>query len=309
MLGVGINRHQTLSGGWKSDGSLASIDKQRYNTLLMGLNLLRHWRRKRLMTEPLDPDWLAIIERNVPYYRRLKPDMRRRLQGLVQIFLDEKSFEGCGGIEISDQIRLTVAAHACILLLGRDAELFPKLRSVLVYPGSYVAPLSKRGPGGVVTEGMQARSGESWSLGNVVLSWSDVLLCCSPNRTGRNVVLHEFAHQLDSESGSNEGAPVLPHPDMYADWASVLGREYQALIDAAEEGKPTLLDQYGATSPAEFFAVATECFFEKSVEMSLLHPELYDQLRLFYQQDPAICTVMTAEPSAEHGEKRTRDSQ
>ncbi len=254
----------------------------------MGLNLFRYWRRKRLMTEQLDTDRLAIIERNVPYYHRLEPDMRRRLQGLVQVFLDEKSFEGCGGIEISDEIRLTVAAHACILLLGRDAGLFPKLRTILVYPDNYVAPVSDRGPGGVVTEGIQARSGESWSFGNVVLSWRDVLLCSSPNRTGRNVVLHEFAHQLDSESGSNEGAPVLPRPEMYADWARVLGREYQSLIAAAEWGLPTLLDPYGATSPAEFFAVATECFFEKPVEMSLMHPELYDQLRLFYRQDPAV---------------------
>ncbi len=254
----------------------------------MGLNLFRHWRRKRLMTEPLEPGWLAIIERNVPYYHRLGLDMRRRMQGLVQVFLDEKLFEGCGGIEISDEIRVTVAAHACILLLGRDAELYPKLRSVLLYPGTYVAPLSRRGPGGVVTEGVQARSGESWSHGNVVLSWGDVLLCASPNPTGRNVVLHEFAHQLDSESGSNEGAPVLPHQDMYANWARVLGKEYQLLIDAIEQGKPTLLDQYGATSPAEFFAVATECFFEKPVEMSASHPELYEQLKLFYMQDPAF---------------------
>ncbi len=252
----------------------------------MGLKLFRHWRRKRLMREPLPPERLAIIERNVPYYHRLEPDMRLRLQGLTQIFLDEKSFEGCGGIEISDEMRLIVAAHACILLLGRDADLFPKLRSILVYPGSYVAPMSHRGPDGVVTEGMQPRSGESWSHGNVVLSWSDVLLCSMPSRTGRNVVLHEFAHQLDSESGSNQGAPVLPRPDMYAEWAGVLGREYRSLIDAIEEGKPTLIDAYGATSPAEFFAVATECFFARPVEMSTMHPELYGQLMLYYQQDP-----------------------
>jgi MtfA peptidase len=254
----------------------------------MGLNLFRPWRRKRLMAEPLDPDWLAIIERNVPYYRCLGLDMRRRMHGLVQVFLDEKSFEGCGGIEISDEIRVTVAAHACILLLGLDVEQYPKLRSVLLYPGTYVAPLSRRGPGGVITEGIQVRSGESWSQGNVVLSWGDVLQCASPNRTGRNVVLHEFAHQLDSESGSNEGAPLLPHQDMYANWARVLGSEYQLLIDAAERGEPTLLDPYGATSPAEFFAVATECFFEKPVEMLAIHPELYEQLKQFYRQDPAL---------------------
>ncbi len=239
------------------------------------------------MAEPPDPGWLSIIERNVPYYHRLGLDMRQRLHGLVQVFLDEKLFEGCGGIEISVEIKVTVAAHACILLLGRDADVYPKLRSVLMYPGTYMAPLSRRGPGGIVAEGMQVRSGESWSHGNVVLSWGDVLLCASPNLTGRNVVLHEFAHQLDSESGSNEGAPLLPHPDMYVDWARVLGQEYQLLIDAAEQGKPTLLDQYGATSPAEFFAVSTECFFEKPVEMSVIYPDLYEQLKLFYGQDPA----------------------
>jgi MtfA peptidase len=248
----------------------------------------KDWRRKRLMAEQFDPGWLVIIERNVPYYHRLRLDMRQRMQGLVQVFLDEKSFEGCGGIEISDEIRVTVAAHACILLLGLDAELYPKLRSVLLYPGTYVAPFSRRGPGGIVTEGLQARAGESWSHGNVVLAWGDVLRCASPNPTGRNVVLHEFAHQLDSESGANEGAPVLPHKDMYANWARVLGKEYQLLIDAAEQGKPTLLDQYGATSPAEFFAVATECFFEQPVEMSVIHPELYEQLKLYYRQDPAF---------------------
>jgi hypothetical protein len=214
-------------------------------------------------------------------------EQQRQLDGLVQIFLDEKRFEGCGGIIITDEIRVTIAAHACILLLGRNAPFYPKLRSILVYPGSYIAPLSRRGPDGTVTEGFQPRSGESWSHGNVVLSWEDVLLCASGERTGRNVVLHEFAHQLDSESGSDEGTPVLPDPAMYADWARVLGREYRALIDAAQQDSPTLLDKYGATSPAEFFAVATECFFEKPAEMAALHPDLYRQLQLFYQQDPA----------------------
>jgi hypothetical protein len=251
----------------------------------MRLRLFTTLRRKRLMAQPLRHDWLATIKRNVPYYRLLPPEMQSELQGLIQVFLDEKMFEGCGGIEISNEIRVTIAAHACILLLGRRTDVYPKLRSILVYPHSYVAPLSRRGPDGTITEGIQSRLGESWSRGNVVVSWDDVLHC--DEGTARNVVLHEFAHQLDSESGSDEGAPVLPEPSMYADWARVLEKEYEELTHAAEQGTPTLLDPYGATSPAEFFAVATECFFERPVEMAVLHPELYSQLKLFYKQDPA----------------------
>ncbi len=237
------------------------------------------------MARPLSTEWLAAIERNVPYYHMLSPAVQGELRGLVQVFLDEKTFEGCGGVEITDEIRVTIAAYACILLLGRRTDIYPKLRSILVYPQSYVAPLLRKEPDGTVTEGMQPRLGESWSSGNVVLSWDDILR--RDRNTRRNVVLHEFAHQLDSESGSDEGAPLLSHPSMYADWARVLGREYQELIHAAEQGRPTLLDPYGATSPAEFFAVATECFFEAPIELETLHPELYGELRLFYKQDPA----------------------
>ena len=242
-------------------------------------------RRKRLMARPLKTEWLALMERNVLYYRLLSPEMQGELRGLVQVFLDEKTFEGCGGVEINDEIRVTIAAYACILLLGRRTDIYPKLRSILVYPKSYVAPLLRQEPDGTVTEGLQPRLGESWSRGNVVISWDDVLR--RDRGASRNVVLHEFAHQLDSESGSDEGAPLLPDPSMYADWARVLGKEYQELIHAAEQGRPTLLDPYGATSPAEFFAVATECFFETPIEMETLHPELYGQLSLFYRQDPA----------------------
>jgi Mlc titration factor MtfA (ptsG expression regulator) len=251
----------------------------------MRLPIFRTLRRKRLVSRPFRSDWLAIIERNVPYYRRLPAETQNELRGLVQIFLDEKRFEGCGGIEIIDEIRLTIAAQACILLLGRHTDVYPKLRSILVYPHSYIAPLSRREPDGTITEGMQPRLGESWSHGNIVLSWDDVLH--RDGRNGRNVVLHEFAHQLDSESGSDEGAPLLPKPSMYSDWARVLQKEFNALTRSVSQGAPTLLDPYGATSPPEFFAVATECFFERPVEMAAQHPELYNQLRLFYLQDPA----------------------
>ena len=239
------------------------------------------------MTNPIPPDWDAILKKRVHYFSLLSPEKREELRGLVQVFLDEKEFEGCGGLQITDEMRVTIAGYACVLLLGGQSDMYPKLRTVLVYPRAYVAPLSRRGPGGTVTEGLQGRSGESWSFGNIVLSWRDILRDSENYGEGRNVVFHEFAHQLDFESGSAEGAPILPRGANYADWARVLGAEFETLIDSLEIGKPSLLDKYGASNPAEFFAVATEAFFLKSSELQSRHPELYSQLSLYYRQDPA----------------------
>jgi Mlc titration factor MtfA (ptsG expression regulator) len=247
----------------------------------------RKKRRKRLMQQSLPTEWLKIVERNVPYYSYLPKDARSELQGLILIFLEEKEFEGCNGLKITDEIRLTIAAQACILLLGRKTDIYPTLRSILVYPHGYVAPTSYRQPDGTVVEGMQPRLGESWSRGNVVLSWDDVLQGASDIHDGHNLVFHEFAHQLDNESGAAEGAPELPRRSMYIAWARVLGREYEALISSIERNRPTLLNHYGTTNPAEFFAVATEYFFEKPIELKRLHPELYETLQSFFQQDPA----------------------
>ena len=248
----------------------------------------KKWHRQRLLKKPLPPAWLAVMERNVPYYRLLPGKQQRELQGLTQVFLAEKRFEGCGGLELTDEIRVTVAAQGCILLLGRETDIYPKLRSVLVYPGAYVANVTAPQPDGTVVEGWQGRLGESWMQGYVVLSWNDVLRGAADIHDGRNVVYHEFAHQLDNESGAPEGAPLLLESSMYTDWARVFGAEYRALCDSVERGQPALLDAYGAVSPAEFFAVATEFFFERPVEVRAQHPELYDQLKLYYQQDPAL---------------------
>jgi Mlc titration factor MtfA (ptsG expression regulator) len=244
-------------------------------------------RRERLMKTALPPALLAIVERNVPYYRALPPEDREELRGLIQIFLAEKKFEGCDGLEITDEIRLTIAAQACILLLHRKTDFYPLLQSILVYPHAFVAPLKKSGPGGIVTEDLEELEGESWNTGALILSWDDVLKDVADMHDGYNVVFHEFAHQLDDESGIADGAPPLPKRSMYADWARVLGAEYDALVEAAERHRPTLLDEYGAESPAEFFAVATETFFELGGELKAAHPELYEQLSLFYAQDPA----------------------
>jgi Mlc titration factor MtfA (ptsG expression regulator) len=260
--------------------------------LMLGL---RARRRRHLMENPIPPEWDALIVQRVPYASFLRPDQQDRLRGLVQIFLDEKEFEGCGGLRITDEIRVTIAGHACILLLGGQSDMYPKLRTILVYPRAYLAPDSRRGPDGTVTEGLQGRSGESWSFGNIVLSWKDVLRDLADFNRGRNVVFHEFAHQLDFESGSAQGAPILPRGANYSDWAMVLGGEYDSLVDSLERGTPSLLDKYGALNPAEFFAVVTESFFLKANDLAASHPELYSQLKLYYSQDPVLyCPLPTA---------------
>jgi len=244
-------------------------------------------RRERLMRTPLPPEWLAIVERNVPYYRLLPHEDRVELGGLIQAFLAEKRFEGCDGLEITNEIRLTIAAHACILLLHRATDIYPLLQSILVYPRAFVAPLKERAPGGIVIEDFEEREGESWDTGALILSWDDVSESVTDAADGYNVVFHEFAHQLDDEAGIADGAPPLKKKSMYAAWARVFGAEYEALAEAVERHRPTVLDEYGAESPAEFFAVATEAFFGIPAELKARHPELYEQLRLFYEQDPA----------------------
>lgn len=245
----------------------------------------RRRRRERLRATPLPDAWRAIVERNVALYRRLPEADRRELLGHVQVFLAEKHFEGCGGLELTDEIRVTIAAQACVLLLHRETDYYPECASILVYPHAYVAPVQEQ-TGWVVHEGTSARLGESWVRGVVVLSWDDVLAGAADVHDGHNVVLHEFAHQLDQEDGSGDGAPPLPRRSMYVAWARVLSGEYEALRADAAAGRPSVLDHYGATNPAEFFAVASECFFEKPQQMRAKHPELYDELREFYAQDP-----------------------
>jgi Mlc titration factor MtfA (ptsG expression regulator) len=252
-------------------------------------------RRQRIRQRAFPPEWLAIIQRNVPYYNRLTPDAQAELRGHILIFLDEKRFEGCGGLELTDEIRITIAAQACILLLNRETDYYPGLKSIYVYPHAYVADAKVRLPDGTVIEGGQVRLGESWSRGSLVLAWDHALRGAADIRDCNNVVLHEFAHQLDTEDGYADGAPVLPQRSMHATWARVLGQEYEHLIDDLEHHRQTLISDYGATNPAEFFAVVTECFFERPVKLKSRHPQLYEQLAAFYRQDPASLPRMPVE--------------
>lgn len=244
-------------------------------------------RRDSTRAIPLPPAWLQVIERNVPFYRCLPEADQRELQGHIQVFLAEKRFEGCGGLQITDEIKVTISAQACVLLLHRDTDYYPTLNSILVYPGAYRAHQSMSIGTGMILESTAVRLGESWQRGAVILSWDDVLQGAADIHDGHNVVLHEFAHQLDQEGGEAKGSPVLERRSMYVAWARILGAEYVQLQKDVQKGHRSVLDDYGATNPAEFFAVATECFFEKAIPLKKKHPELYEELKLYYRQDPA----------------------
>ncbi|MFH1719949.1 MAG: M90 family metallopeptidase [Planctomycetota bacterium] len=244
-------------------------------------------RRKHLAQQRFPDEWLATINKNMPFYRLLPEADQSELQRHILIFIAEKRFEGCGGLQITDEIKVTIAAQACILLLHRQTDYYPGLPSILVYPRSYVAHSAKWLAGGILAEGPDVRLGESWHRGSVVLSWDDVRRSAADINDGHNVVFHEFAHQLDSSGAKGDSSPVLQSRSTFIAWARILERDYEKLLRDVSRNIATLLHEYGAVNPAEFFAVATEHFFEKSKELKRHHPELYAELKRFYQQDPA----------------------
>lgn len=245
-------------------------------------------RRRRLRHTPLPPEWTSIIDRNVPLVALLVDDRQRRtMNGMIQLFLYDKAFEGCGGLTMSDEIRVTIASQACLLLANRPVEWpYPLLDVVRVYPSSYVAPTRDWVDGGFIREGDSHRLGESSARGFIVLSWDDALRGGRDPYDGQNVVLHEFAHQLDAESGSTNGAPILGEPGLYAPWARVLGSAYADLERDIAARRSLSLDPYGVTNPAEFFAVATEAFFERPAKLRRDEPALYEVLARYYRFSP-----------------------
>lgn len=248
--------------------------------------LFKRWLGRSREERPFPPAYAEILDANVPLARALPEPDQRELERLILAFLDEKHFEGAGGFEMTDEVRITIAAQACILLLHRDTDIYPDLDTIVVYPSTYVAR-ETRHEGPVVIEGDIARLGESWTRGVVVLAWDAVRRGTANVHDGHNVVLHEFAHQLDQEDGTMDGAPALGTRARYATWARVLGEEYAELVERVHAGRSADIDEYGATSPPEFFAVVTETFFEKPAQLRARHPALYDALADFYQQDPA----------------------
>jgi Mlc titration factor MtfA (ptsG expression regulator) len=248
--------------------------------------VLPRYRLKKAIAVPFPDEWVAIVERNIAVYRNLPMLLRLQLRKLIKQFLHQKVFTGAGGLEITDEIRVTIAAEACMLLVNRNTNVYPSLRYIIVYPTAFVVERPQGGADGIVSEGRKGLLGESWSNGKVILAWDNVLHGSSNFVDGQNVVLHEFAHQLDSESGSTNGAPILAGRNCLRTWASTLSGEFDELQKDAWKGKRSLIDHYGATNPAEFFAVSTETFFEKPAQMAKHHVELFEVLKCYYRIDP-----------------------
>jgi Mlc titration factor MtfA (ptsG expression regulator) len=259
------------------------------------------WRLQRVLARPLDPVQLGHIERNVDQYRGMPPAMQAQLQRLVKQFLHQKTFVGCAGLEVTDEMRVTIAAQACLLLLNRPTKVYPGLHAVLVYPGAFLVPRKEADAAGVITETRQDLLGESWGDGRVILSWEHARRAGLPAEGTHNVVLHEFAHQLDSESGSNNGAPFLGSAERYRSWSATLARDFALLRRDAYWGQRDVLDPYGATNPAEFFAVATESFFEQPHDLAARHPELYAEFQAYYRVDPRAWFAAPAPEPVYHG--------
>jgi Mlc titration factor MtfA (ptsG expression regulator) len=249
---------------------------------------LRRRRRRRLVAQPFPDQWLDILQRNVLHYGALGTGDQARLRDILRIVVAEKHWEGCRGLQIDDEIRVTIAAQIALLVLGLNPEYFDNVQSILVYPDAYIAPGKTITKGGVVLEGESAREGEAWYRGPVVLSWADALAGGRRQSGGDNLVLHEFAHQLDMLNGRViDGTPVLENRLQYDRWTEVMSRHYRRLVRDCRRGRPTLLDCYGATSIGEFFAVSTEAFFERATAVERRYPDLYAVLRDYYRQDPA----------------------
>lgn len=255
----------------------------------MPFRWLRKRRRQRLTAQPFPAEWEELLHDRVVHYHRIDESLRVTLRPLIRIFVAEKNWEGLNGLEVTEEMQVIIAALACLLVTGRPTELdFDHVLSILIYPDVFHARTSQTNSAGVVTEGREARLGEAWYRGPVILSWEDVQIDARQEDRGYNVVLHEFAHQLDMLGGRVvDGTPTLKTRKEVERWVDVMTREYEQLIDRCRHRRPGPIDCYGTKNPAEFFAVTTESFFERPLALQRLSPSLYDLLRDFYALDPA----------------------
>lgn len=261
---------------------------------LRGPAWLAAWRRRRVRAAPFPAQWREILRRRMPAFARLPPDVQWQLKKLAQVLLAEKPFIGCAGLQVTDEMRVLVSVQAALLLLRLGPDGFAELRQVLIYPGPFVVDRNQPDASGLVHEHRRALSGESWQQGQVLLSWADVLDGAANPGDGHNVVLHEFAHQIDQAHGRANGAPWLPSRARRERWARVMNAEFQGLRQQLTEGAGSLIDPYGATEPAEFFAVSCELFFEKPAELAEHHPALFSELRGLLGVDPRLWRDTTA---------------
>ncbi|PLX93335.1 MAG: hypothetical protein C0620_07770 [Desulfuromonas sp.] len=249
----------------------------------------RKRRRKKLTQAAFPPAWEEIIRRNVAHDAMLTDAERAQLRALIQVFIAEKQWEGAGGLEVDDEIRVTISAQACLLLLGLPHNYYRNVQSIIVYPTTVVPP--QRTPGFFERPSIQVDRqspilGQAFLQGPVIIIWDAALREGRHPESGHNVIYHEFAHKLDMLDGTADGTPPLNNRAEYRDWVDICSREYQRLKSDAATGRKSFLNAYGATNEAEFFAVATEQFFDQPRALITQAPDLYRVLQDYYQQDP-----------------------
>ncbi len=251
--------------------------------------LLKWWRnrrRRQWLKQPFPPTWEPHLNA-LPFFQRLNADEQKHLRDLVHVFIREKNWEGCGGLELDNHIKVVIAAQACLLILRLDHAWYRNVNSILVYPSAFLNKMPSAGPGGVVGTSSAPHAGEAWLGGEVILAWDSAYSGGRNPEDGRNTVYHEFAHKLDMLDGYADGAPPLGDREQQTRWAEVLSEHFAHLRSATAAGRRTLIDAYGTTNAAEFFAVATEVFFEKGAQLRQIRPDLYDCMSSFYLQSPA----------------------
>lgn len=248
------------------------------------LERFRRWRRtRRVDAVSVSDEMWTRAEARLPFLDYLEPEHRRRLRELARAFIAEKQFYGARGFALTDEVIVTIALQACLPVLRIGLHAYRGWIGVIVYPGDFVIPRKIMDETGVVHEYDDEVLGEAWEGGPVLVSWHDE----QDAPEGVNVVVHEFAHKLDMENGEVDGLPLLPAGMSRKAWAQAFSAGYERFCRQVDTHRETALDPYGAESPGEFFAVASEAFFEAPCLLQEDFPAIYEQLRQFYGADPA----------------------
>jgi Mlc titration factor MtfA (ptsG expression regulator) len=267
-----------------------------YVILALGLSIIaaiilwprfKQHRRDAAIARPFPMQWDQALSRYWPLFSRIPYELQQKLRQHIKVFMAEKQIVAVQGLQLSEQERLIIAAQACLLIINKSFDHYDALKTILVYPSTFTTNRAMQREDGTVANDHRILSGESWDSGKIIISWDDTVFGLSNDHDGHNVVIHEFAHLLDHENGLANGAPFLDHKADYQNWSSVFNDAYTRMRRHLETGHPSVFDPYGASNPAEFFAVVSEMFFENGYRIAHHEPALYAQLKHYYGVDTA----------------------